>query len=99
MSLLRKNRQGVGRLLRPSYTLNLAFAILLLGGKAVSWPAQLPHIPHISAPAPKVESAAPLDPLGRQTPRSSMIGLLKYEASGDYVTAARFLQLPPEENL
>jgi MscS family membrane protein len=99
MSLLRKNRQGVGRLLRPSYTLNLAFAILLLGGKAVSWPAQLPHIPHISAPAPKVEPAAPLDPLGRQTPRSSLIGFLKYETSGDYATAARFLQLPPGETV
>ena len=28
-----------------------------------------------------------------------MMNFLKYEASGDYTTAARFLQLPPGENL
>ena len=28
-----------------------------------------------------------------------MINFLKYQASGDYTTAARFLQLPPGENL
>ena len=92
MSLLRKNRKGVGRLLKQTYTLSLAFAVLLFAGSAVSSPAQLPKVP---APEPKAEPAAPLDPLGRQTPRSSLINLLKYEASGDYATAARFLQLPP----
>ncbi len=96
MSLLRKNRQGVGRLPKPNYILNLVLTILLLGVGAVSSPAQLPHIP---APAPKVEPAAPLDPLGRQTPRSSMMGFLKYETRGDYTTAARFLQLPPGQTL
>ena len=39
-----------------------------------------------------------MDPLGRQTPRSSLIGFLKYDAIGDYATAARFLQLPPGEH-
>ena len=92
MSLLRKNRQGVGRLLKQTYALSLAFAVLLFAGSAVSSPAQLPKLP---APEPKAEPAAPLDPLGRQTPRSSLIDFLKYEASGDYATAARFLQLPP----
>ena len=96
MSLLRKNRKGVGRLLKQTYTLSLAFAVLLFAGSAVSSPAQLPKVP---APAPKVEPAAPQDPLGRQTPRSSLINFLKYSTSGDYATAARFLQLPPGENL
>ncbi len=96
MSLVKKNRQGVGRLLKQAYTLCFTFAILLFAGSAVSSPAQLPKIP---APEPKAEPAAPLDPLGRQTPRSSLINLMKYEASGDYATAARFLQLPPGENL
>ena len=41
----------------------------------------------------------PVDPLGRQTPRSSLINFMKYDTSGDYITAARFLQLPPGENL
>ncbi len=95
MSLLRKNRQGVGRLLKHTYTLSLAFTLLLLGGWAVSSPAQLPKA---LPPKPKVEPAAPLDPLGRQTPRSSMIGFLKYETSGNYATAARFLQLPPGQD-
>src|SRR6267154_1401322 len=96
MSLLRKNRQGVGRLLKQTYTLSLAFAVLLFGGAAIHSPAQLPKV---LTPESKPAPAAPLDPLGRQTPRSSLINLMKYEASGDYTTAARFLQLPPGENL
>jgi MscS family membrane protein len=75
--------------------LSLAVAILLLAGADVSAPAQLP----LTAPAPKAEPAATVDPLGRQTPRSSMINFLKYEASGDSETASRFLQLPPGETM
>src|SRR5277367_657539 len=96
MSLLRKNRKGVGRLPKQTYTLIFAFAVLFFAGSAVHSPAQLPKLP---APEAKTEPAAPLDPLGRQTPRSSLINLMKYEASGDYATAARFLQLPPGENM
>ncbi len=96
MSLLRNNRKGVGWLLKPAYTLGLVFTVLLMAGSAVSLPAQLPKVP---APEPKAEPAAPLDPLGRQTPRSSLLNLMKYEATGDYATAARFLQLPPDENV
>jgi MscS family membrane protein len=94
MSMLRKNRQGVGRLF--NYTLGIAFAALLFAGSAVHSPAQLPKV---LAPEPKAEPAAPLDPLGRQTPRSSLMNFMRYETSGDYATAARFLQLPPGENL
>jgi MscS family membrane protein len=96
MFLPGKKRKGVGRLLKQTYILSLAFAALLLAGSAVSSPAQLPKLP---TPEPKAEPAAPVDPLGRQTPRSSLLNFLKYEASGDYITAARFLQLPPGENL
>jgi MscS family membrane protein len=96
MALLTKNRQGVGRLLKHTYTLSLAFAVLILGGWALSLPAQLPKA---LATEPKPEPTAPLDPLGRQTPRSSLINFLKYEGRGNYATAARFLQLPPGENL
>jgi MscS family membrane protein len=96
MSLLRKNRKGVGRLLKQTYTLSFVFAVLFFAGSPVRSPAQLPKLPK---PEPKAEPAPPLDPLGRQTPRSSLINFLKYERSGDYVTAARFLQLPPGENL
>jgi MscS family membrane protein len=92
--LLRSTRPGI-RLLNRARALSLAVAILLLAGSAVSSPAQLP----LAAPPPKAEPAATVDPLGRQTPRSSLINFLKYEASGDYATASRFLQLPPGENL
>jgi MscS family membrane protein len=96
MFLLRKNRQGAGRLRKQSYTLSLAFTILLFGSWAEYSRAQLPKIP---TPEPKTEPAAPLDPLGRQTPRSSLLNLMKYTTDGDYATAAHFLQLPPGENL
>ena len=96
MSLLRRYRKGVGRLLKQTYTLRFFFVFLLFGGWALSSPAQLPKLP---TPEPKAEPAPPQDPLGRQTPRSSLINFMKYETSGDYATAARFLQLPPGENL
>ncbi len=94
MSLLRRNEQRASRSLR-----NLALSVLavfLVLASAVSSPTQLLKVPKQE---PKAEPAAPVDPLGRQTPRSSLIGFLKYGAIGDYATAARFLQLPPGENL
>jgi MscS family membrane protein len=97
MAVLRKNRQGVGRSLKQICTLSFVFIILLFGAWTGSSPAQLPKL---ALTEPKTEpAAAPLDPLGRQTPRSSMINFLKYQASGDYATAARFLQLPPGESM
>ncbi len=79
-----------------THTFTFAFALFLSAGSAVDSLAQLPKVP---APAPKAEPAPPLDPLGRQTPRSSLLNLMKYEASGDYTTAARFLELPPGANV
>src|SRR3984957_3719227 len=96
MSLLRKNRQGTGRLLKQTCTVSFVFIVLLFGGWAESSSAQLPKL---AAAEPKAEPAAPQDPLGRQTPRSSLINFMRYETTGDYITAARFLQLPPGENL
>jgi MscS family membrane protein len=94
MCSLRKNQRGSGRSLKQIYTFHLAFAFLLSVG--FSSPAQTTKLlppPVIAAPA------APTDPLGRQTPRSSLISFLKYEASGDNATSARFLQIPPGQNL
>ena len=95
MSLLRENQQGMSRSLNQTFAL-IVVAVLLFAGSAVSSPAQLPKIPK---PEPKAEPAPPQDPLGRETPRSSLINFMRYETSGDYATAARFLQLPPGENL
>ena len=94
MSLLRRNEQRASRSLR-----NLALSVLavfLVLASAVSSPTQLLKVPKQE---PKAEPAAPVDPLGRQTPRSSLMNFMKYDTSGDYITAARFLQLPPGENL
>jgi MscS family membrane protein len=95
MSLLRENQQGMSRSLNQTFALIVA-AVLLFAGSVVSSPAQVPKVPK---PEPKAEPAPPQDPLGRQTPRSSLINFMKYETSGEYATAARFLQLPPGENL
>src|SRR5271170_3102734 len=95
MSLLRKSRQGLGRLLHQTYVLDIAIAVLLFAGSHGSSSAQLPPS---AAPPPAAKPAAPVDPLGRQTPRSSLMGFLKYQALGDYATAARFLQLSWDQN-
>ena len=95
MSLLRKSRQGFGRLLHQTYVLGIAIAVLLFAGSHGSSSAQLPPS---AAPPPAAKPAAPVDPLGRQTPRSSLMGFLKYQALGDYATAARFLQLSWDQN-
>jgi MscS family membrane protein len=97
MLLLRENRKGVGRSLRRTYTLSLAFAFLFFAGSATYSPAQLPKSPSPAKAQPT--PAAPLDPLGRGTPRSALIGFLKYEQSGDYETASRFLQLPRGQHI
>ena len=46
MSLLRKNRQGLGRLLKQTYTFSLAFAVFLFAGLAVSFACTTSKIPH-----------------------------------------------------
>ncbi len=46
----------------------------------------------IPSPTVKPEPAARIDPLGRETPRRAVMGLLKYSASHDFANAARYLQ-------
>lgn len=90
MQLLRDNRHGRSESLHWAHALRIALSILLLVGVAVHSPAQGP----ISAAAPpaKAEPAAPIDPLGRETPRSALMGLLKYETKKDFATATQYLQ-------
>lgn len=91
MPLLRANRQVMSQSLNWTWALRVALVIFLVVGSAAHSPAQVP----ISGTPPKVEPAAPIDPLGRETPRSAVNGLLKYAERQDYTTAARYLQLPP----
>jgi MscS family membrane protein len=81
--------------LRWAQLLHVALAVSSFLGLAASSPAQLRKP---SAPPPATTAPAPTDPLGRETPRSAMIGLLKYAEREDFTTAARYMQLPAKGN-
>jgi len=71
MPLLTENRQGTSKSLRWTHTLGIALAIFLLVGESVQCPAQLSNS---AAPLPsQAEPAAMVDPLGRQTPRGTVM--------------------------
>ena len=92
MLLLRENQQGISQSLSWSFALRIVLAICLFVASAARSPAQLPT----PAPPPaKAEPAAPIDPLGRETPRHAVMGLLKYAEREDFATAARYLQPLP----
>jgi MscS family membrane protein len=93
MPLLRETRQGVRRLLNWTCVLRITLSIFLLVGSTAYSRAQLPK--SRATPPAKAEPAAPVDPLGRETPRSAMVGFLKHAGDDDLVTAARYLQLDP----
>ena len=79
-----------------TYALDVALAVFIFAVSVAHSPAQLPT----PAPPPpaKAEPAAPIDPLGRETPRGAMMGLLEYSERDDYETAARYLQPMPGED-
>jgi MscS family membrane protein len=91
---LRKNR---GRSPRRRHSLGLALAILIWVGSVGLSQAQIPK----SAPRPsdKAEPQRPIDPLGRETPRSAILGFLKCMDRGDYENAARYLQPNPRRDM
>src|SRR5271165_3643138 len=92
MPLPRQNRQGTSQSLNWPCALRITLSVFLFIGLAAHSPAQLPTS---AAPPAKAEPAAPVDPLGRETPRSAVKGLLKYSEREDFATGARYLQLPP----
>lgn len=90
MPLLRENRPGR----RISFGWTWAGRAVLAIFVFLSWATYLPS--QIPAPATvKPEPAARIDPLGRETPRRAVMGLLKYSASQDFSNAARYLQPTP----
>ena len=93
MQFLRENRRGRSKSLYWAHALRIALSIFLLVGVAVHSPAQVPT--SVTPPPAKAEPAAPIDPLGRKTPRSALLGLLKYETKQDFATAAQYLQPTP----
>ena len=57
-----------------------------------------PALAQISLQSPNEtskEKAAPVDPLGRQTPNGTLFGFLQAVQSGNYLTAAQYLQMSP----
>lgn len=90
MPLQRESRQRINKSLKSASARDIALAVLL----TVAFPAHTPALIPKSAAA-AAEPAAPADPLGRATPRSAMLGLLKYEDRHDFATAARYLQPSP----
>ena len=82
-----------GGLQRTTGSLGVALAVFVFLGSGVDSHAQLPK-----SAAPSVaqaEPATPIDPLGRATPRSAIIGLLKCTEREDYENASLYLQPTP----
>src|SRR5277367_5016382 len=94
MHLIKESRQGISKSRRRTHGLRVTLAIFLSLGLTAHSPAQHPNpaAPPTSQAEPAATPAATIDPLGRETPRSSLMGLLKYEQLEDFATAARYLQ-------
>ena len=96
MPLSGENQKRIDLPLGQTRTLGIILAVLLFAGSAVCLSAQ--HlIQH--APPPKPASPATVDPLGRKTPRSAVLGFMKYVARGDYATALRYVQQPSGQSI
>ncbi len=76
------------------YPQSIRFLILLLLALSLPVAAKLPPVPG-AAPAAPVEVP---DPLGRDTPRSAISGLIGALAEHDYDRAAQFFDLPANTN-
>lgn len=64
--------------------------ILLLAALAQVAGAQIPGMPKAGAPA---AAETPVDPMGRTTPRDAIVGFSRAVDRGDFMAAARYLQL------
>jgi hypothetical protein len=87
MHFLRENRRARSKSLHWAHALRIALSIFLLVGAAALSPAQVPT--SATPPPAKAEPAAPIDLLGRKTPRRALMGLLKYQTKQDF---AQYLQ-------
>ena len=90
MLLPTDSRREISKSPNWTFALGRALAIFLLVGSVAYLPAQLPK--PAASPETKAEPTAPIDPLGRGTPRGAVMGFLQYEGRQDFATAARYLQ-------
>lgn len=93
MPLLVENGLGSRKSLGWTCALRIALSIFLVVGLAAHLPAQIP-----GSPPAKAEPTAKIDPLGRETPRSAAMGLLKYSERQDFANTARYLQPTPGQD-
>jgi MscS family membrane protein len=84
--ILLKNTNGS---LTWNQIVNIAFLLFLAVGLNVT---VLSAQSSTSGGSSQAANAPPTDPLGRETPRGTALGLLKYGMRQDYPTAARYLQ-------
>ena len=92
----RDSQQRKAKSLNCAYARSITLVILLFVGSAPHLQAQLPK--SAAPPSATTEAATPVDPLGRETPRGAVMGLLKYGELRDFATAARYLQPPPGQD-
>jgi MscS family membrane protein len=97
MSFYIDKREGISKSLSRTLAPGVALAIFLFVSLAARSQTQVPA--PATPPPTTAESAVPIDPLGRETPRGAVVGFLKYQGRQDYATAARYLQLPPDEEI
>jgi MscS family membrane protein len=97
MTAYERSDRNCGSLLRGTHSVGLALALLILVCSTSLSQTKLPK----SAPPPpeKAETLPAIDPLGRQTPRSAMLGFLKCMEHEDYENAARYLQPTPGRDM
>src|SRR5215469_7379985 len=90
----------IGRALRKWRRRKWAFAIVLT---SILWTAasvrSTAQLPKATAPPAKAEPATMVDPLRRETPRSTVEGLLRCGEREDFACIARYLQPLPGQNV
>jgi MscS family membrane protein len=69
------------------------FRVLLIALWFFAPPFQLPAMPPQGSASSPSDVSQRKDPLGRETPRSTVLNFVKYAHRGDFKSAAKFLQL------
>jgi MscS family membrane protein len=84
--IFRRKSQGQG--------VRLASAAVLWVSLIVPVAAQIPGLGSSTTPPPQEQVK---DPFGRSTPRGTIIGFTRAAYSGNFVSAARHMQIPPQQ--
>src|SRR5450755_2619810 len=96
MPFVTEKRQGICNFFGWTFALPIALALLLFAGPSANLLAQ---VPKSASPPANAGPAAIVDPLGRETPRGTVMGVLKYAERHDFATGARYLQPPSGQDM